>query len=89
MECGQYNENWHAIHMYPEECVQAAQDGKAKTVMAVHWGAFALAQHHWKDPIERFFAEASKRQMNCKSPEIGQCFSVNDELSHCWWNDLE
>ena len=26
MECGQYNEQWHQIHMYPEEAIQAAID---------------------------------------------------------------
>ena len=28
MECGQYNENWSLIHMFPEESVQAAHDAE-------------------------------------------------------------
>lgn len=30
MECGQYNEPCHQIHMYPEESIQAAIDVNAK-----------------------------------------------------------
>ena len=36
MECGQYNENWHPIHMYPEESVQAALDAHVKCALPVH-----------------------------------------------------
>lgn len=36
MECGQYNENWHQIHMYPEESVQAAIDARVQNMMPVH-----------------------------------------------------
>lgn len=43
LECGQYNEDWLLIHMFPEEVVTAAQDLRAKTLLPVHWGKFALA----------------------------------------------
>ena len=49
IECGQYNEMWHQIHMYPEEGVVAALEAGASKVMPVHWGSFALAMHHWKE----------------------------------------
>ena len=57
MECGQYNEHWHQIHMYPEESVQAAHDVYAKKIIPVHWAGFALALHAWTDPVERFIEE--------------------------------
>lgn len=44
-ECGQYNNAWRYIHMMPEQTVQAAIDLKAKMLMPVHWGKFALALH--------------------------------------------
>lgn len=50
MECGQYNEDWKAIHMMPEETIQAALDVKSKLVLPIHWGAFTLALHDWTDP---------------------------------------
>lgn len=88
MECGQYNQNWHQIHMYPEESILAAEDAGVKKAMAVHWAGFALAQHHWKDPIERFHAEADKKGLNLISPKIGQLvdFQSSTEL---WWKDLK
>lgn len=60
VECGQYNEMWSAIHMMPEQSVQAAIDVKSKLAMPIHWGAFDLAPHVWQDPIVRFTAKADK-----------------------------
>ncbi len=36
LECGQYNDYWHYIHMMPDEVVQAALDLKAKKFLPVH-----------------------------------------------------
>ncbi|WP_237332513.1 MBL fold metallo-hydrolase [Zobellia amurskyensis] len=63
MENGQYNEKWHQIHMFPEESVQAALDAGVKKVMPVHWAGFALAQHSWKEPADRF-KQACHRKKN-------------------------
>ncbi|RKQ42851.1 L-ascorbate metabolism protein UlaG (beta-lactamase superfamily) [Roseivirga pacifica] len=89
MECGQYNENWHQIHMYPEEAIQAANEAKVAKAMAVHWAGFALAQHHWKEPIERFTTAALAAKLPLLLPKIGAQFSVNDELLTEWWKTLE
>ena len=89
MECGQYNENWHAIHMYPEEAVQAALDAKVKVATPVHWGGFSLAMHSWKDPIKRFYNEAKKQNLKMISPEIGEVVEVTDAAtSKTWWTNL-
>lgn len=86
MECGQYNENWHQIHMFPEESVQAAIDAKAKTVMPVHWAGFALAQHSWTDPVERFTAAAAAKQ-NLKYivPALGELVSITTPAASSFW----
>ncbi|MEQ8713045.1 MAG: MBL fold metallo-hydrolase [Cyclobacteriaceae bacterium] len=89
MECGQYDENWHQIHMYPEEAVQAALDAGVKKVMAVHWAGFALAQHRWKDPIERFTAEAKDKKLNVLTPQIGEQFHYDDKTDSHWWEKFE
>ena len=39
--------------MTPEQSVQAHKDVKGKNMMLIHWGAFTLAYHGWKEPIER------------------------------------
>ncbi len=86
MECGQYNENWHQIHMYPEEAIQAAADVNAKMIMPVHWAGFALAQHHWTDPVERFITEAEKQQIKYTIPELGKSFAMDlDHKQENWW----
>lgn len=86
MECGQYNENWHQIHMYPEESVQATIDAKVKNCMPVHWAGFALAQHSWKEPVERFVEKATAEKVNFIVPEIGELFNSNATNYIKWWN---
>ncbi|PCJ65026.1 MAG: hypothetical protein COA58_10910 [Bacteroidetes bacterium] len=87
MECGQYNELWHQIHMYPEESVQAANDAKVQNIMPVHWAGFALAQHAWKEPVERFTAETNKQDQCYITPRLGQMFTVNSNMREAWWED--
>ncbi|MEQ8237706.1 MAG: MBL fold metallo-hydrolase [Cyclobacteriaceae bacterium] len=89
MECGQYNELWHLIHMYPEESIQAAIDAGVKKAMAVHWAGFALALHHWKDPIERFAAEAKKQNFPVSFPRVGDIFKPSDILDDAWWHEID
>lgn len=87
MECGQYNENWHQIHMYPEESVQAGIDAGARTIMPVHWAGFSLAPHTWTDPAERFYTEAKRKEIRATYPQLGQLNSVSDKLDEKWWTE--
>ncbi|WP_264564858.1 MBL fold metallo-hydrolase [Flavobacterium sp. N3904] len=88
MECGQYNENWHQIHMYPEESIQASIDANVKNMMPVHWAGFALAQHTWTEPVERFIQEAINKNSNYSLPQIGELFGSNHSLTSTWWVNL-
>ncbi len=88
-ECGQYNENWHQIHMYPEETVQAAIEAKVKKVMAVHWAGFSLAQHPWKEPIERFEKAAKQQALATATPAMGELFTTLETSQNEWWKDYE
>ncbi len=85
MECGQYNEKWHQIHMYPEEAVMASQEAFVKTAIPVHWGAFSLALHDWTEPVERFSAEATERKLKACYPRLGQIVEPGEEPSAAWW----
>lgn len=60
IECGQYNEKWHTVHMFPEESVQACVDLHAKLAVPVHWGAYVLSDHAWNDPPRRFVQRAKE-----------------------------
>ena len=86
MECGQYNEKWHQIHMYPEEAVQAGQESGVKLTVPVHWGAFTLALHNWKEPAERFREEALKLKVKASYPNLGQIVTAGEEPDEPWWN---
>lgn len=86
MECGQYNENWRMIHMFPEESVQAALDSRVSKVMPVHWGAFSLAQHTWFDPVERFVNETARRSLECITPNLGELVVAAQSDAGNWWD---
>ena len=88
MECGQYNKNWHQIHMYPEESIQAAIDAKVVNCMPVHWAGFVLAQHSWTDPVERFTAKATTENLKYIVPKIGELFNAKTNDSEMWWREL-
>ena len=88
LECGQYNEMWSEIHMFPEETVQAAIDLKAKKIMPIHWGAFKLAIHKWTDPIERISVKAKELNVNLFIPEIGASILLDTAIvkeNTNWW----
>lgn len=85
MECGQYNEEWHQIHMFPEESVQAALDTGVQKAMPVHWAGFTLAPHTWTDPAERFCAEAEVNNQHYILPKLGQLITTTSEQTEKWW----
>lgn len=86
MECGQYNEKWHHIHMYPEESVQAAIDAKVNRAIPVHWAGFTLAIHGWKEPVERFVAGAKEKGQSYMTPKLGEVSRTDSETKEWWVN---
>ncbi len=90
LECGQYNEAWRYIHMMPEQTAQAHVDLRGKVLMPTHWGAFSLALHHWKDPIQRLSKAAPQHNIQLATPLIGQRWSLEAELpKKQWWANVE
>lgn len=91
MECGQYNELWHNIHMMPEETAQAAVDVKAKLMMPIHWGSFVLALHTWQDPVERVSKKAAELNQPIVIPQIGHpiVLEKNELPDSDWWRRLK
>lgn len=89
MECGQYNYDWHDIHMFPHESVEAAIDALAKKVIPVHWGGFALSyQHTWKEPVEEFVKAAINKKLEYVTPTLGQLFKVDSSEKKKWWLEV-
>lgn len=85
MECGQYNENWHLIHMFPEESVKAANDAKVKRATPVHWAGFSLAQHPWREPADRFAKAAKTEGLSTAFPDLGKISTLTDSSEKQWW----
>jgi L-ascorbate metabolism protein UlaG (beta-lactamase superfamily) len=87
MECGQYHEKWSAIHMLPEETVQAHLDVRGKLMIPIHWGAFTLSLHDWTEPVERALKAASEQGVAVSTPRIGETVSFNasEYPRSTWW----
>ncbi|KRE53602.1 hypothetical protein ASG81_02255 [Paenibacillus sp. Soil522] len=87
MECGQYDERWAAIHMMPEETVQAHLDVRGKVMIPIHWGAFTLALHDWTDPVERAVKAAKERNAMISTPKIGETVFIRAAAypASLWW----
>ncbi|MBI1307040.1 MAG: hypothetical protein GC181_10600 [Bacteroidetes bacterium] len=86
MECGQYNDYWHDIHMFPDESVQAALDAKVKKAIPVHWAGFSLSfQHTWSEPASEFVKFAEEKKLAYSLPEPGKIYFVKDEIKEKWF----
>jgi len=87
IECGQYNEKWAQIHMMPEESYRANIDLRGKTMMPIHWGAFPLAVHTWRDPVERLLKAATDSSV-VAHPYIGKRFEIHHQQNAIrWWEE--
>lgn len=89
VECGQYDELWPEAHMTPEESVQAAIEAKIQVAMPVHWGAFSLSGHPWKDPIERFTMHAKDKSLTVCHSAPGDTFCCADSEWPQWWEEYD
>lgn len=87
LENGQYNEKWRYIHTLPEEFPKVAEDLNAKNIIPVHSGKFALAQHPWKEPLEKVCENCSQKGFNLFTPAIGEKLNLDNENQtfQKWW----
>ncbi|QNK63836.1 MBL fold metallo-hydrolase [Pedobacter sp. PAMC26386] len=90
LECGQYNELWPFIHMFPEQTVMAAKDLKAKVLLPVHWAKFTLALHDWNDPVLRVTKSAEESGQLITTPLLGETFHIGGNYPDTkWWLNVE
>ncbi|MFD2519194.1 MBL fold metallo-hydrolase [Salinimicrobium flavum] len=86
LECGQYNEYWPQIHMFPEETVKAAKDLDTKVLIPVHWGKFVLSMHPWNEPVKRLVKAADEQEQKYLIPQIGEPFYPQKDYEQvAWW----
>lgn len=88
LECGQYDKMWPEIHSMPEEVVTEGIELKAKMLMPIHWGKFALANHDWHEPINRFVKAAANQNVQYTTPMIGEPVVLNEHYPKTnWWEN--
>lgn len=86
LEIGAYSEEWEAIHMGPENAVQATLDVQAALLLPIHWGTFNLALHSWTEPVERLLAAAEKKGVDLVLPAPGETFRIKQAAYNSrWW----
>jgi L-ascorbate metabolism protein UlaG (beta-lactamase superfamily) len=88
LECGQYNELWPTVHMFPEQTAMAGVDVDAKMIMPIHWGAFKLSHHTWTDPVERVSRKAKELGIGIITPRIGEQIELDSMVisEPNWWH---
>ncbi len=89
MENGQYDKGWPAVHMMPDETLQAFKDVNAKQLLPIHWGMFELAFHTWYDPIVTLNELAQEEGIELVTPVIGEVFILDGTArSTKWWQGI-
>ncbi len=90
MECGQYDELWDDIHMFPEQTAQAHIDLKGNMLIPIHWGGFTLTTHDWNDPIKRLSKICKQKNINLATPIIGEKITIGKKQEFSsWWETLK
>jgi L-ascorbate metabolism protein UlaG (beta-lactamase superfamily) len=90
MENGAYDSYWPAVHMTPEETVQAFQDVRGRMLYVVHNITFNLAFHTWQDPLDRVAALAEAKRLPLATPEIGEVLTIGAARTNVlWWKGLK
>lgn len=92
LENGQYNYKWKYIHMFPEEVVKAAKDLQTKSFFPVHSSKFKLANHPWKEPLEKVTAfSKNEPDLRLITPKIGEIVYLNQtsQTFENWWETIE
>lgn len=89
IETGAYNnKDWPDVHMTPEDSVKAHIELRGKAMLPIHNSTFDLSFHPWYEPLERVSVEAQKRQVNLKTPIVGEVFTTKQKTKvNQWWKE--
>lgn len=87
MENGQYDPDWHHVHMMPDETARAAADVNAAAVLPGHSGRFVLARHRWNDPYQQLTRASADKAYRLLTPVQGEPVRVadKDQQFRVWW----
>ncbi|RZK50212.1 MAG: MBL fold metallo-hydrolase [Pedobacter sp.] len=85
IECGQYNQMWPHIHLFPEQVLEVAKELKAEHLLPVHWGKYRLALHDWDEPMRRLENSWKPGDPILMKPYLGQSFQLDTDFSKPHW----
>lgn len=90
MECGQYNKAWQSVHELPEEVALATKELGARNLLPVHNSKFTLANHPWKEPLEKISALSQNQSYRLATPMIGELVHLDqkDQQFKEWWKRI-
>lgn len=90
IETGAYDKDWPAIHMTPEQSLQAHLDLDGKTMLPIHNSTFDLAFHSWYEPLQRIHKLALQNKVNLSTPIIGHIVEIqaNNDTTD-WWQKIK
>lgn len=91
LENGQYDANWHDVHMFSEEAAEAAAIVGAKAVIPVHAGKYNLCKSPWKLPYERLAQACTEKGYSYQLllPTIGEITTIpTDKVYSHWWKNI-
>ncbi len=88
LENGQYNRDWRYIHFMPGENIKAMKELNAKRMIPVHNSKFALANHSWKEPLDKM-TQLNTEKLRIITPKIGEKVNWEDDLKvyEEWWQN--
>jgi len=77
--------------LLPEQVFQAALDLKAKNLLPVHNSKFALAAHHWDEPLNKLAENSEHYNIRVLTPMIGETVNLKDTTQQFskWWKTLK
>lgn len=89
MEIGAYDEKWPAVHLHPQEALQAHLDLRGRWLLPIHNGTFDLAMHTWHEPFERIVALTEQHGVPLATPLMGETLNLQapNAMSR-WWREM-
>ncbi|MCL2253880.1 MAG: MBL fold metallo-hydrolase [Lachnospiraceae bacterium] len=87
IEFGQYNEAWRDSHIMPDDIGNVISDLNPKRAFMTHHAKYALAKHHWNEPLEIVSKLNEQEGFDIITPMMGELVYLDDlsqEFSK-WW----
>lgn len=86
MPIGSYGFAWPAVHLTPEQAVNAFMMVRGGLFVPIHWGTFNLAFHDWFEPVERLLDVGLAAEIRLAIPRVGEFVEPNVPLPLTrWW----